>query len=203
MDGNLQVKAGASLTVQPTTVVKFANSGSTIEVIGTLTAQASSGNEITFTSLKDDSVGGDTNNDGTTSTAAKGDWGAIVVRASGSLNFDYVNLRYGGSGSLYYGSHYGYYGMIDASSANNASLTIRHSLLDRSQNAGLFATGSGIALTLTDSTISNNGTQDSSNQTTFFQHEGVYMDMLRRRSALVSVTSTPIVVTECIEMEVR
>jgi hypothetical protein len=48
-----------------------------------------------FTSGADDSVGGDSNGDGTATTAAIGNWGKVVLNSSGSV-FNCVKFSYGG-----------------------------------------------------------------------------------------------------------
>ena len=48
-----------------------------------------------MTSFKDDSFGGDTNNDGSTSTPAPGDWNALAINTPTSLNN--LVVRYGGA----------------------------------------------------------------------------------------------------------
>ena len=47
-------------------------------------------NPVYFTSLKDDTVGGDTNNDGTATAPAKGDWGQLYVTSGGRLEMTYA-----------------------------------------------------------------------------------------------------------------
>jgi hypothetical protein len=86
----------AALTIQPCTVVKFgAGSSLYIEATGQLNAIGSASAHIVFTSLKDDSAGGDT--DGSVLTPTAGDWSTVIVAANSS-GFDYVEFRYSDEG---------------------------------------------------------------------------------------------------------
>jgi hypothetical protein len=79
--GNVRIPAGATLTIQPGTVVKFndfQSLGMTVE--GTLLSQGTAGQPIIFTTLRDD-VGGDTNGDGNGSVPGPGQWTAIMSRS--------------------------------------------------------------------------------------------------------------------------
>jgi len=74
--GDLTVAATGSLTLEPGVHLKLTGSVDLL-VHGDLVADGS-GDPIVFTSYRDDSRWGDTNNDGETSGAA-GDWGSVVL----------------------------------------------------------------------------------------------------------------------------
>jgi len=91
------VSEGKTLTLEPDTILKPSSPHYIALLIkGTLLAQAASGSEIIFTSIKDDSFGGDTNNDGSSTAPASNDWKEILFTStsSGSV-FDHVFMYYG------------------------------------------------------------------------------------------------------------
>jgi parallel beta-helix repeat protein len=90
--------APAHLTIDPGTVVKFdAGSALTFAYSAVLTATGKSDQPITFTSIKDDSIGGDTNNDGETTAPAPGDWNYVTASGAGvSVELSQTAFYYGG-----------------------------------------------------------------------------------------------------------
>jgi parallel beta-helix repeat protein len=92
------VASGTTLTLEPGVIIKTYSPPYTILVVeGNLVVQGSTSSPIVFTSLKDDSYGGDTNNDGDTSSPEAGDWKNIKFTAGSSGNLDHVLFRYGSS----------------------------------------------------------------------------------------------------------
>ena len=95
--GNITVEAGATLTIEPGAVVKFADlAGIVIQSGGTLTAEGNGAQPIFFTSEKDDTVAGDTNNDGSDTLPAAGDWRWIQVQDGGTAQLTHTRMSYGG-----------------------------------------------------------------------------------------------------------
>jgi len=90
---DVTVNNGVTLTVQAGTVVKFKYFDLNID--GTLDVQGTASNRVVFTSFKDDSYGGDTNEDGTATTPAAGNWGSIQIFNSANT-LDYTLIQYGG-----------------------------------------------------------------------------------------------------------
>lgn len=101
--GDLTVDAGATLNVEAGVVIKALNSNTDLLVDGTLSlvGTAAPDSQIVLTSFRDDSAGApnDTNNDGSTTAPAAGDWGGISFRAGAAGALDHCAVRYGGFGT--------------------------------------------------------------------------------------------------------
>lgn len=146
LDGTVTVGSGATLTVDPGVIVKFNGQLQTMYVNGTLSAIGTAANPITFTSYQDDSAGGDTNGDGTTTSGAPGQWIQISFSSSGS-QLTWVNVRNGGYAQSY--APIALYG-------NGYAVNLDHATV--SSNTGMaVSVGGGASTTITNSTLTNNG----------------------------------------------
>ena len=145
----LTVDSGVTLTVDPGVVVKFElSSFGELNVFGALVADGTSGAPITFTSYADDSAGGDTNGNGS-SSGSPGDWYSIVFLDSGTGDLDHVSVKYGGWGSPAYA-----YGAVQTQ--DSASLAVNHSLFTQNEAAGVNG-GPSSTVSISASEFSNNG----------------------------------------------
>lgn len=97
--GTLTIPQGNTLSIQAGVIIKsnVYQINSTFVIQGTLIAQGEPNEPIVFTSPKDDTYGGDTNNDGTTTSPAPQDWSNIVFnQSSGSSSLvKHCIFRYG------------------------------------------------------------------------------------------------------------
>ena len=100
--GALSIGGADTLHVASRVVVKFASTGSFINLVSggaqLRTGTTIGGAETWFTSLKDDLRGGDTNGDGSATAPAPGDWTAIFADNGSSLDLYRTVFDYGGAG---------------------------------------------------------------------------------------------------------
>jgi RHS repeat-associated protein len=134
--GSLTISSGTTLTLGPGVVVKGA-AGQTVGLVvdGTLDAEGTAEQPVTFTSIKDDTAGGDTNGDGANSSPAGGDWRGISYSAnSGGGTLDHARISYGSW--TYYSKP-----MIEINCPCSSPPTIRHSEISYSGRAGVGVLG--------------------------------------------------------------
>ena len=91
-----QMLAGSQLTITPGTIVKFDAVFSDLVIDGELIAEGTATEPIVFTSLFDDTVGGDANGDSTETQSVPGQWGAIWLGSESSASMAFNCLKYGG-----------------------------------------------------------------------------------------------------------
>jgi hypothetical protein len=148
LDGDVTVAAGVTLTISPGVVVKLNGESRTLRVNGTLSAIGTQSSPITFTSYKDDSAGGDTNEDGSATSGAPGQWCAITFNSSGS-QLTWVNIRDGGSGSAQNYAPVSLFG-------SGYSVSLDHAAISNNQYSAI-AVGGGASATITNSLLTHNG----------------------------------------------
>jgi hypothetical protein len=134
IDGSLKVRAGATLTILPGTIVKFVPAanlyGQLVVTGGRLLAQGTGANPVVFTSYFDDSAGGDT--DGGGRAPERGDWeglgfGAPTAEVAATMPtsvLENVSVRYGGEGFSCLGGEevgVGEWGKLEVSRSRSSS----------------------------------------------------------------------------------
>ncbi len=176
LQSDVTVAAGCRLQIDAYTVVKLnpavqirVQAGGTLDIYGTATAP------VWLTSIKDDSIAGDTNHDGNATIPAAGDWQNIYYEANAHGVIQHAQLRYAGSnptwGGLYLASSVAVNAVSILNAAGHALVidgsaapVIRNSLFDGS-------TAEAVYLTSTNNLISMDATNTISHVATAYLSE--------------------------------
>lgn len=107
MIGRIEIERGVAVTIEPGVIIKASRysyfNNNNFDIRGSLIAIGTVDEPIIFTSYKDDTYAGDTNNDGNETTPEMGDWDGICVSGLGSnegvLRMNNCKVLYGGKSS--------------------------------------------------------------------------------------------------------
>ncbi len=141
ISGDVVVPSGGTLTIEPGAVLKFGQGlGMTVQAGGQLIARGTVSQPITFTSGRDDTIGGDSNQDGDQTRPEAGDWrGILLDSAHGDIR--HCQFRFGGGPAEGGWGPSGGPGKATLKTQGNSSLTFSDSIMEDSFFDGILSWG--------------------------------------------------------------
>ncbi len=144
----LTVAAGATLKIPAGQTWKGADHGQ-LAVEGTLEAEGTASEPVTFTSINDGTVGGHANGEGEEGSPKPGDWEGIMVGGEGVLRVGDAAIDYG---------VFGIQGENGLGGDDLGAFSVTHSSISDSLQEGLFVRlGSTDTPTISDDTVDDSG----------------------------------------------
>ncbi len=153
INSSFSVASGTTLTIELGTVIKARiTSMGGPSIYGNLVVKGTVEAPVYFTSIYDDSVSGDTGNDGLT-VGANGQWQGLYFKPGSIGEFDHVVLRYAGYGGFGFGNFVGIENDGGVLDIKNSRISNNYSTISG------FTAGSGIRnkgiLSVSDSVLEN------------------------------------------------
>lgn len=148
------VNQGVTLTIDPGVVIKFRTNLTQLYVNGTLAVNGTATDKVYFTSYKDDSVGGDTNRDGTATRPLPKDWADIRFNAGSAATITHAVVRYGGDRAC---TNWGCAASQSGLYNNGGAVTVSDSQFSYNNLAGIIQYNGSIAITSSEIDHQTNG----------------------------------------------